>query len=247
LEIVRNVKQATLVRTITGKAHLVISEEGLKEEIPIFVRTVLRFCGKRRVLNFMLIPNKKTHLDPDAIFTQPSGNEAFTVKQFWQWAFSDLQQNNLRGILAEFIIARALDIDLKLRSSWDDYDLITADGIKIEVKCGAYLQNWKQSKHSELVFGGLCGQVWDEINGKRGGEGQYRADVYVFAVQNSLTHDEYDALDLSQWEFYLLHKKELEQRKTKSISLSVVKRVVRPVSFDGIASRVKSIIGNLEG
>lgn len=192
----------------------------------------------------MLIPSQKTHLEPDETFTLSGVPSGVTVKNFWQWAFSDLQQNNIRGILAEFIVAKALNINLGLRKSWDDYDLVTSDGIKIEVKCGAYLQNWNQSKHSDLVFGGLCGQAWDEDEGKRGGKAQYRADVYIFAVQNSLAHDEYDALNLSQWEFYLLNKKQLEQRNTKSMSLNVVKRITKPVSFTEIASEIISLTEN---
>ena len=192
----------------------------------------------------MLVPSKKSYIEPGSAFTLPEGNPDFTVKDFWQWAFSDLQQNNIRGILAEFIIARALNIDLGLRLSWDDYDLITSDGIKIEVKCGAYLQNWNQAKHSELVFGGLCGQVWDEAEGRRGGTAKYRADIYIFAVQNALTHDEYNAMDLTQWEFYILSKKQLEEKNTKSISLNVVKRMVNSVLFTELADSIKSIIGN---
>ena len=192
----------------------------------------------------MLIPSKKTHLEPDETFTLSGVSSGVTVKDFWQWAFSDLQQNNIRGILAEFIIAKALNINLGMRKSWDDYDLVTSDGIKIEVKCGAYLQNWNQSKHSDLVFGGLCGQAWDEDEGKRGGKAQYRADVYIFAVQNSIVHDEYDALNLSQWEFYLLTKKQLEQRNTKSMSLNVVKRITKPVAYTEIASEIISLTEN---
>jgi len=187
----------------------------------------------------MLIPCNKLYLEPDAKFSQQDGYDGFTVQDFWQWAFSDLQQNNIRGILAEFIIAKALDINLGIRQSWDDYDLVTSDGVKIEAKCGAYLQNWEQAKHSDIVFVGLSGQSYDEDKGKRDGKTQYRADIYIFAVQNALTHDAYDMLDLSQWEFYLLTKKQLEQRNTKSISLSVVKRMAKPFSFSEIATHVK--------
>lgn len=194
----------------------------------------------------MHIPSKKSYLDPDTSFLLPDGGNGFTVKEFWQWAFSDLQQNNIRGILAEFIVAKALNIDLGLRASWDDYDLMTSDGIKVEVKCGAYLQNWKQPKHSDIVFGGLCGQVWNQVEGKRGGKAQYRADIYIFAVQNALKHDEYDAMDLAQWEFYLLTKDQLQQRNTKSMSLGVVKRFTKPVSFSEIASVIKSLSAILQ-
>ena len=51
--------------------------------------------------------------------------------------------------------ARALDVivasDLGctdgVRQEWDAYDIETPDGIKVEVKSGAYLQSWSQKKH----------------------------------------------------------------------------------------------------
>lgn len=192
----------------------------------------------------MLIPNKKSHLNPDTVFTHPNGSEDFTIKHFWQWAFSDLQQNNVRGILAEFIVAKAMNIDLETRQSWDKYDLITSDGIKIEVKCGAYLQNWEQPRHSDIVFSGLCGHVRDKSEGARYGKPHYRADIYVFVVQNALDHDKYDALDLSQWEFYLLTKEQMEQRNTRSISASVVKSMVNPVDYYALASGIQQLCKN---
>lgn len=191
----------------------------------------------------MIIPNIKTYLNPDSIFTNFNSTLNFTVENFWQWAFSDLQQNNIRGILAEFIIAKALNIDLGLRHTWDDFDLITSNGIKIEVKSGAYLQNWKQKKLSEPVFGSLCGQVWNDAEGKRGGNPIYRADIYIFALQTSTTHDEYNALDLSQWEFYIVKKSQLEIINTKSVSLKTVRRLVEPVKYMGIASKLFLLIG----
>jgi hypothetical protein len=62
--------------------------------------------------------------------------------EFWKWAFSDFLSNALRGVLAEFIVAKAMDCTDVQRTEWDAYDVITSDGIKIEVKSSAYLQSW---------------------------------------------------------------------------------------------------------
>jgi len=42
-----------------------------------------------------------------------SGGERlpFGMEDFWRWSASDLLSNALRGVLAEFIVARALGID----------------------------------------------------------------------------------------------------------------------------------------
>ncbi len=62
-----------------------------------------------------------------------------TLLGFWRWAASDLVSNTLRGILAEYIVACALDLPQEVRVEWDAFDLKTAQGLKIEVKSAAYL------------------------------------------------------------------------------------------------------------
>ena len=95
-----------------------------------------------------------------------SGDEPFTcsfttlpqriLKDFWSWNSSDLLNNTLRGALAEYIVAMALGIELTYaREDWSEYDLVTSDRIKVEVKCSAYLQSWEQNKLSDIRFG--CG------------------------------------------------------------------------------------------
>src|SRR5579864_2751938 len=70
---------------------------------------------------------------------------------FWQWSVSDLVSNATRGRLAEYIVARALGLpDHGVRDEWAAYDLITAEGIRIEVKSASYLQSWYQKKHSTV-------------------------------------------------------------------------------------------------
>ncbi len=34
-----------------------------------------------------------------------------SLLDFWQWAFSDLAANNLRGVYAEWLVAKLLQID----------------------------------------------------------------------------------------------------------------------------------------
>lgn len=179
----------------------------------------------------MIKPKPKKFLLPDSNFVNGYESADFSVGCFWQWAYSDLQQNNIRGILSEFIIAKALSIPLTVRETWDDYDLKTPEGIKIEVKSGAYLQSWAQKELSKIVFTGLCGQVWDAENSRRGGDAQFRADIYIFAVQNAKTPEEFNQLDLSQWEFYVLQQKVLQSRNSKSMSLTTLKKLTNAVSY----------------
>ena len=210
---------------------------------PLFGKTAgesVRNAGITEVK--MHVPNEKFVLDPQLCFVNEEKGEEFTVGDFWKWAFSDLQANNIRGILSEFIIAKALDINLHIRNTWDDYDLTTKDGIKIEVKSGGYLQTWRQRELSNIVFSGLCGQEWDPANNRRGGEAKYRADIYVFAVQSVVTHDAFNPLDLAQWEFYVVPKAALEKRKVKSISLGTVRKITNPVLYRDLKVLISSVV-----
>ena len=76
---------------------------------------------------------------PKIIVERKTGNEKFTLNEnvldfnlneFWSWNQSDLIENRTRGILAEFIVKKALNIKNESRVEWDDYDLITEKGTK---------------------------------------------------------------------------------------------------------------------
>ena len=65
---------------------------------------------------------------------QKTGNEYFyfdgmptgyLLNDFWRWQSSDLLNNALRGVLAEFIVAKALGIDTNgPRFEWEPFDLL---------------------------------------------------------------------------------------------------------------------------
>lgn len=52
------------------------------------------------------------------------------AQDFWQWALSDFKSNALRGVLAEYIVTRALVCLHAPRTEWNAYDLVIADGTK---------------------------------------------------------------------------------------------------------------------
>lgn len=98
----------------------------------------------------MIQTTKKTGNEPLINF---KGETIGTVLDFWKWAYSDLLDNAQRGILAEYLVANALNLQNTIRTNWDKYDLITQDGITLEIKTSAYLQTWGQKKLSNLIFG----------------------------------------------------------------------------------------------
>ncbi len=157
-----------------------------------------------------------------------TGDEPFigcaaTVYDFWRFAMSDLRMNNVRGYLAESLVARAVQA-VGQRIEWDAFDVLTPDGVKVEVKSSAYLQVWDQRAPSRIVFSGLRGKTWSPQQGEAS-EATYNADVYVFAVHTALRHDQYDALDVRQWEFYVLPRETIERLGYKSLGLSTLRTI----------------------
>ena len=86
-----------------------------------------------------------------------AGKKDFSVLEFWQYGFSNLNSNVLRGALAEFLVENALKDKAKIevRNPWGDYDVLAEDGKKIEVKCCSYIQDWDQDKFSNIIWSGL--------------------------------------------------------------------------------------------
>ena len=162
---------------------------------------------------------------------QKTGKETFyidgkklplDVLSFWKWSSSELLGNALRGVLAEFIVASTIDILDKPREEWDAYDLKTKTGLKIEIKSSSYLQSWEQIELSKIIFGIQPTSDWDYSINKRSKEKMRQSDIYIFCVLSHKDKNSVDPLDLSQWDFYILETKVLNEKvKTqKTITLS---------------------------
>ena len=166
----------------------------------------------------------------------------FNLLDYWRWSSSDLVGNTARGILAEYIVARALKIptDKEVRDEWAPFDLKMPDGIKIEVKSAAYVQSWEQARFSRISFGTPKTRAWDPGSGSLRSEPRRQADVYVFALfaQQEMP---IDPLDLDQWKFYALSTKKLDDRK--SISLSALEELASPLPWRELAGAVKKAAG----
>jgi hypothetical protein len=158
---------------------------------------------------------------------------------------SDFRDNTNRGFLAEFIVANAIGSDLKIRATWADFDLETPDGVSVEVKSSAYLQTWNKEKISKPQFSGLKACAWSPEAGYAKEEG-YRAMVYVFALQTSKSRSEYDALNLSQWKFWLAPRAALEALNQKSMVLSTVERNFGlGIGFADISTRINGLVRDI--
>lgn len=96
---------------------------------------------------------KPKFLSGDKPLLDTEGKQVAQLVDYWSWAHSDLIGNTERGGLAEYIVACALGIQKKERVAWDKYDLLSEEGIAVEVKASGYIQTWEQEKLSNITFG----------------------------------------------------------------------------------------------
>jgi len=149
-------------------------------------------------------------------------NLDFNPLAFWRWSTSNLVSNVTRGVLAEFIVAKAMGITSQsVRSEWDAFDIETDEGIKIEVKSAAYVQSWFQNELSKISFQVQKKRVWDAETNRREEEPKRPADIYVFALLAHKDKKTIDPLNLNQWRFYVLPTEVLNRRKRSQHSITL--------------------------
>ncbi len=177
---------------------------------------------------------------------QRSGDEHITfegmpigylLSDYWAWNASDLLNNTLRGSYCEFIISSALGLDLSgVNEDWGAYDVnfpfrwnddgVWRDDIRIEVKSGAYLQAWQQSKLSNILFSIRPTRAWDPLTGYAD-EVKRQSDVYVFCHYTVTERGKTDPLILDDWDFYILRTRILDEicGGQKTLSLRSLQRL----------------------
>jgi len=172
------------------------------------------------------------------------GNTA-RVQDFWQWAFSDLINNTTRGVLAEYLVAKALGLPLKEpRQAWDNFDL-RYQGVGVEVKSCAYHQAWAQKKMSTIAFNIRASQGWDSETNSVDPRVMRRAKIYVLCLEAEKDRDLVDVLDVSQWRFWVLSREFLDNRKRSQHSIgkaSLLREVGEPVGFHSLRENVDRVL-----
>jgi len=169
---------------------------------------------------------------------------SLNILSFWKWSNSELLGNALRGVLAEFIVASTIDILDKPRDEWDAYDLQTKNGLKIEIKSSSYLQSWEQNKLSTISFGIQETSKFDYKTNKYDKEKKRQSDIYIFCVLSHKDKNSVNPLNLSQWDFYILETKILNEKvKTqKSITLSsLLKLEPIKVKYDRLKIEIEQL------
>lgn len=174
-----------------------------------------------------------------------SGKPVAMALDFWRWAYSDLLGNTERGAVAEYLVASAFGISRKDRISWNSYDLLSNEGIKIEVKASAYIQTWGQERLSDIRFGIQPTYAWNSETNVYDTEMRRQSDIYVFCVLKHTEQETIDPLDARQWEFYPLKTSVLNEKvgNQKGISLSkILKLGAAATSYSNLHDRVLKLL-----
>jgi len=175
------------------------------------------------------------------IIIDETGNQIATIHDFWQWAYSNVMTNTERGIFAEYIVSRAVGAKSSRRVEWEAYDILTPEGIAVEVKSSAYLQSWQQKGLSKIIFGIQPTHEYDYETKKYDTNCFRHAQVYVFCVENHKDKDTVNPMDLRQWDFYVLPTSTLDKLMgaQKTISLSKLLKIgARKCSYGEIKQAV---------
>jgi len=179
---------------------------------------------------------------PEIQTEQKSGKEKFLLNgieqdysliDFWSWNQSDLIENRTRGILAEYIVKKALEIKSNDRIEWDDYDIITETGVKIEIKSASYIQTWEQTKYSNISF---------DISVNKRSNSERKSDLYLFCLLDCKTQNNINPLNLEQWTFFVVETIEINNvlQSQSTITLNSLKRKLKYVECK--YSEIKKII-----
>lgn len=187
-----------------------------------------------------------------------SGNEKLTfgdkelsssILDFWSWAYSDIIRNVNRGAFAEFIVREAMNSQCgttpsrtNFRVSMDAYDLLSPDGIRVEVKSSAYIQALEDDHLAKISFRIAPAKSLDEKgNYSKASIYARHSDVYVFCVWTAKSCEK-NILDLSLWDFYVISTKTLDQKipNQKTITFqSLLNLHPEKVNYFGIYEAIK--------
>ena len=182
---------------------------------------------------------------------QKSGNEYFIFNgnniekkliDFWKWSVSDLISNATRGIFAEFIVAMAMETDLSnVREEWDAYDILTKDGIKIEVKTSGYLQTWFQKEYSKINFSIKPALYWNAETNETSKEKSRPSDIYVFCVLKHKDKETVNPLILDQWDFYVISTKKINKifGNQSTLQLKSIEKLTECINYNELKEKIK--------
>jgi hypothetical protein len=184
------------------------------------------------------------------------------IMDFWRWAFSDLLEDTLKGHYAEWLVSQLLGLPTPHggRPGYGNSDLRSATGLRIEVKSSAYWQSWKLRNEDgtpksateierwrptpdrPITFSRLRARDTVDRTDTRVG---CKSDLYAFCFQSETDPARWDALDLRQWEFYLLTRAQVESLNVSSLSLKRLRSLCPPLTAREFQNAGRQLLNDL--
>ena len=183
-----------------------------------------------------------------------------SLTEFWRWAFSDLCDDDIKGIFAEWMVGNLLGLPMETtrRVSWADSDLVLPSGKRVEVKSSAVWQSWKLINADgspkpvqatttldprRIRFSGLQARTSSTL-ATAGEQRRFKSDFYVFCMQTQTDPSSWDAWNLSHWEFFLFSKEQLVAAGVgQSISLARLRDLQPPMSAEVFQAQARQRLG----
>ena len=171
----------------------------------------------------------------------PSG---FSVRDFWAFQYSNIW--NMQEEIAEFLVAKALGLEMPYnKNGWSLWD-INYRGKRIEVKETSYFHSWrtdgKVSKQRTFGINGAYTKYKDNSSVfKR------QNDIYVFCLNTGETQEESNPLELAHWRFWVVATPTINRlcKKNKSISLGRLTSITglkEGVGYEELKNTVDNVI-----
>lgn len=151
----------------------------------------------------VIVPARMTGDEPLTVGGEPLAGGP--VIDFWRWSMSSLLDNTVRGLFAEYLVARALGVThAGVRVEWDAVDIVTESGLRVEVKSVSFLQSWAQTRASTPTVSIPETRAWDAHTSRFDPESRRQADAYVVCVLDVTDVANMDPLNLDRWRFLVV-------------------------------------------
>lgn len=159
---------------------------------------------------------------------------------FWKFEFSNVY--DLQDEISEFIVAKALGIDVPYNKDlWTLYDIRYRD-VRIEVKETSYYHPWNEDgKISEQRVFGITKANSSYEHPDEENRYERQNDIYIFCVVNGITRDTSNPLVLDNWDFYVVPTEVINEKckDNKSITLKKIHKLgFEPIKYDTLKEKV---------
>ena len=172
----------------------------------------------------------------------------FDMLDFWKFHFSNIY--DLQDKIAEFIVSKALGVDVAHNNEyWTLWD-VTYRSKRIEVKETSYYHSFnKDGKISKNRTFGITMANGSYDLAKSGNSLLCRQnDIYVFCLNTGETSETSYPLDLNNWEFYVVPTSIINEKcgNNKTISLGRIKSLgFIPKKYNELRKEIDNAIDNL--